>query len=51
MFDPFFTAREGRDGLGLFFARTLLQSCGHDLTLNEDGDEFLLTFATNAPAH
>jgi signal transduction histidine kinase len=44
IFDPFFTAREGRDGLGLFFARTLLRSCGHDLVLNQEGDQFLLTF-------
>jgi len=44
IFDPFFTAREGRDGLGLFFAQTLLRSNGHDLMLNEAGDEFHLMF-------
>ena len=44
IFDPFFSTREGRDGLGLFFARTLMQSGGNDLILAETGDEFRLVF-------
>jgi signal transduction histidine kinase len=45
IFDPFFSTRAGRDGLGLYFARTLMRSCGHDLVLSPDGDAFWLTFA------
>lgn len=44
IFDPFFSTREGRDGLGLFFARTIMQSGGNDLILAEGGDEFCLVF-------
>jgi two-component system sensor histidine kinase AauS len=44
IFDPFFTTRLGADGLGLYFARTLLQTVGCDLRLSDAGDEFWLVF-------
>jgi signal transduction histidine kinase len=44
MFDPFFTTREGGDGLGLYFARTLMRSNGHDIHVSENGDEVRLVF-------
>jgi signal transduction histidine kinase len=44
IFDPFFTTRPGSDGLGLYFARTLLQTVGCDLRLSNAGDEFRLVF-------
>ena len=44
VFDPFFTGHEGHDGLGLFFARSLLRSSGQDLTFSEDGAHFQIVF-------
>jgi signal transduction histidine kinase len=44
IFDPFFSTREGCAGLGLYFARTLVRSGGHDLVLGERGDEFRFLF-------
>jgi signal transduction histidine kinase len=45
IFDPFYSGREGRAGLGLYFARTLLRASGGDLTLSSTGMEFHLRFS------
>jgi signal transduction histidine kinase len=45
VFDPYFTGRDGGDGLGLFFARRLALGVGGDISLEEDGRAFRLTLA------
>ncbi len=35
LFEPFFSTKEGRDGLGLYLARHLLARCGAELTCEE----------------
>lgn len=44
IFDPFFTGREGRDGLGLALAQTLLRGSGAELRLGEQPTAFELAF-------
>jgi signal transduction histidine kinase len=48
VFDPYFTTREGHDGMGLHFARDLMRAGGHDLQLGPDGTGFRFEFAGNA---
>ena len=43
IFDPYFTGREGGDGLGLFFARRLALGLGGDISLEESGRAFRFT--------
>jgi signal transduction histidine kinase len=47
IFDPYFTTRNGRNGVGLYFARALLRGRGHDLRLGESGNTFELIFEPN----
>ncbi len=49
IFDPFFTGREGRAGLGLYLARTLINSTGHEIELGPQGNEFRLLFNSRPP--
>ena len=42
VFEPYFTGREGGDGLGLFFARRLALGIGGDILLEEEGTAFRL---------
>jgi signal transduction histidine kinase len=48
IFDPYFTGREGGDGLGLFFARRLALAIGGDISLEEDGRAFRLMVPCDA---
>jgi signal transduction histidine kinase len=46
IFDPYFTTREGGDGLGLFFARRLMRATDGDLLLDATSPYFRLVAAT-----
>jgi signal transduction histidine kinase len=49
IFDPFFSTRDARAGLGLFFARRLLRRSGHDLRITGRGSAFELVFEPGTP--